>query len=645
MDGYSSACEPSPWLPSPHLRQVSARGTTHPHPEPFPADATCDSDDEVERQVAAVVLEGLSTETSMPQLMRIQTTPASDPRAPAGTSGAPGESEQRSSNSAAKSSASRKRARASGAHPQRDEYPHGTDAEATGARAIGFAPMVARDIGFAPIDQKACDVVTPLELLAAGAARVTSAQGPADSVQDTGGGHVWTTAAKELPTSTAPQAMLPPHSALAPMSPLVARACLGILGLLERLETRHSGSGLLVKLAGPFLYPVALLVADLPDYCKIVAHPIDLLMIRAKLKCVPPSYASATAFSADVMLMVGNCVLYNKTPLSQGFADGAKLLWSKFTVLFSTVFGASSLCTHPAAGADTPAAASVAALAGPAYLDASSPELPVPCLALVMQTPMPWKPTVIATALGDGSALGASSGGLPHTLLSPGYRTEGAPPLNRPAQLSRDPRRSNFPPREDGGARPHASDDDATAAHQMAQCVAQSKAALQQRRLALEQRAQEVAAQARSLEQDEATFENQQRRVMAVEGLMEARRALGSAEDALEAAKDDVAAVIELGAAAALRASVGRANYGRIEDGLRKLVSALEKELGEAQAQVAADDALVSECAPIVGCRSVVARVAAEAAAADTVRLRAAVGVALRQVEENHALAESREIG
>lgn len=633
MDRYSSACEPSPWLPSPHLRQPSARGT-HTQPVPFPTDA-CESDDEVERQVAASALEGLSTETSAPQLMRIQTTPASDPRAPADTSGAPGGSGQRSSHSAAKSSASRKRARVNGALLQRDEYPDGT--------FVAAEVFVACDIGFAPMGQRSSDVVTPLELLAAGAARATSAQG-ADSVHNTGSGHAWATAAKELPASTAPQAMLPPHSALSPMSPLVARACLGILGLLERLETRHAGSGLLVKLSGPFLYPVALLIADLPDYCKIVAHPIDLLMIRAKLKCAPPSYASATAFSADVYLMVDNCVLYNKTPMSQGFADGAKLLWSKFAVLFSTVFGASSLCTHPAAGADTSAAASVAALAGPVALDASSPELPVSCLALVMQTPLPEKPTVLAAALGDGSALGASSS-LPHTLLSPGYRAEAAPPLNRPAHRSRDPRRSYFPPRDDGSARSHASDDDAAAALQMAQCVAQSKATLQQRRLALEQRAQEVAAQARSLEQDEATFESQQRRVMAVEGLMQARRALDSAEDALETAKDSVAAVVELGAAAALRASVGRANYARIEDGLRNLVSALKKELGEAQAQVAADDALVSECAPIVGCRSVVARVAAEAATADTVRLRAAVDVALRQVEENHALAESREIG
>ncbi|KAJ9087881.1 hypothetical protein DSO57_1028796 [Entomophthora muscae] len=59
----------------------------------------------------------------------------------------------------------------------------------------------------------------------------------------------------------------------------------------------------------PFLEPVDWEVMDLPDYPRIINHPMDLSTVKMKL--ISNKYKSATDFAHDVRLIFQNCFKYN----------------------------------------------------------------------------------------------------------------------------------------------------------------------------------------------------------------------------------------------------------------------------------------------------------------------------------------------
>ena len=59
----------------------------------------------------------------------------------------------------------------------------------------------------------------------------------------------------------------------------------------------------------PFLLPVDPVALNIPDYFKIIKHPMDLGTIDTKLK--EQQYSSADEFHADVKLIFKNCYKYN----------------------------------------------------------------------------------------------------------------------------------------------------------------------------------------------------------------------------------------------------------------------------------------------------------------------------------------------
>ncbi|KAI9189309.1 transcription initiation at TATA-containing promoter protein [Blastocladiella emersonii ATCC 22665] len=63
------------------------------------------------------------------------------------------------------------------------------------------------------------------------------------------------------------------------------------------------------KDAGPFLAPVDPVKLNIPDYPHIIKHPMDLSTIERKL--INREYTSVDAVTADVALMVDNCIRYN----------------------------------------------------------------------------------------------------------------------------------------------------------------------------------------------------------------------------------------------------------------------------------------------------------------------------------------------
>ena len=67
----------------------------------------------------------------------------------------------------------------------------------------------------------------------------------------------------------------------------------------------------------PFLHPVDPVALQIPDYPKIIKHPMDIGTIDQKLK--DQQYATADEFYADVKLVFKNCYKYNgmDSPVSQ----------------------------------------------------------------------------------------------------------------------------------------------------------------------------------------------------------------------------------------------------------------------------------------------------------------------------------------
>lgn len=63
----------------------------------------------------------------------------------------------------------------------------------------------------------------------------------------------------------------------------------------------------------PFLQPVDYVTLNIPDYPKIIKHPMDLSTIEKKLN--EGEYATPEEFEADIRLMFNNCYTYNPPAL------------------------------------------------------------------------------------------------------------------------------------------------------------------------------------------------------------------------------------------------------------------------------------------------------------------------------------------
>ena len=132
------------------------------------------------------------------------------------------------------------------------------------------------------------------------------------------------------------------------MSREEARRCLDLLAKLELASTTSPITGTTVRLAGAFLYPVASILADFPEYGSIVANPIDLHIIKAKLQREPPDYSSVAELSADILLMVSNCKAFNTDPGSRDVVVLADKLWDRFRSLFNDAFvGLATVAQQP----------------------------------------------------------------------------------------------------------------------------------------------------------------------------------------------------------------------------------------------------------------------------------------------------------
>lgn len=63
----------------------------------------------------------------------------------------------------------------------------------------------------------------------------------------------------------------------------------------------------------PFLQPVDYVALNIPDYPKIIKHPMDLSTIEKKLN--EGDYTTPEEFEADIRLMFNNCYTYNPPAL------------------------------------------------------------------------------------------------------------------------------------------------------------------------------------------------------------------------------------------------------------------------------------------------------------------------------------------
>ena len=76
------------------------------------------------------------------------------------------------------------------------------------------------------------------------------------------------------------------------------------------------------KDAGPFQQPVDPVTLGIPDYLKIITHPMDLSTIAKKME--QQEYKTPNSFISDVRLMLNNCFSYN-APDSQVHKMGKNL--------------------------------------------------------------------------------------------------------------------------------------------------------------------------------------------------------------------------------------------------------------------------------------------------------------------------------
>ena len=81
----------------------------------------------------------------------------------------------------------------------------------------------------------------------------------------------------------------------------------------------------------PFLAPVDAVALNIPDYYKLIKHPMDLGTIDQKLK--DQQYTTADEFHADMKLIFKNCYKYNGTdsPVSQLAKQLEKVFDKKWT--------------------------------------------------------------------------------------------------------------------------------------------------------------------------------------------------------------------------------------------------------------------------------------------------------------------------
>nr|KAJ3412429.1 hypothetical protein HK105_002349 [Polyrhizophydium stewartii] len=162
-----------------------------------------------------------------------------------------------------------------------------------------------------------------------------------------------------------------------PPKPLSARASarqrlVGVPPIIRRIVALHTAVKKHVA-AYPFLEPVDPERHGCPDYLTVIAHPMDLQTISAKLEAGdyaagldPANFAHhdaiVTNYANDVVLMLSNCFKYN--PVGHVVHEAGKQLARFFDMQMTNVFGSVELDWKEHRAMASPADASATLVAG-----------------------------------------------------------------------------------------------------------------------------------------------------------------------------------------------------------------------------------------------------------------------------------------